>query len=48
MLSGAARVFKGYALAAAGIRCDAVDPTETLLRDTATCLPVDSELIRLG
>jgi len=48
VLSGAARVFKGYALAAAGIGCDAVDSTETLLRDTATSLPVESELIRLG
>jgi hypothetical protein len=48
VLSGAARVFKGYALAAAGIRCEGVDYTETLLRDGATCLPVESELIRLG
>jgi hypothetical protein len=48
VLSGAARVFKGYALAAAGIGCVAVDSTETLLRDAATCLPVESELIRLG
>ena len=48
VLSGAARVFKGYALGAAGIGCDAVDSTETLLRNTATCLPVESELIRLG
>ena len=30
-LSAAARVFKGHALAAAGIRCDSIDPTETLL-----------------
>lgn len=48
VLSGAARVFKGYALAAAGIGCAAVDSTETLLRNTATWLPVESELIRLG
>jgi hypothetical protein len=48
VLSAAARVFKGYALAAAGIPCDSVDPTETLLCDMAACLPVDSELIQLG
>ncbi len=48
VLSSGARVFKGYALAAAGISCDAVDPTETLLSDLSACLPVDSELIRLG
>jgi hypothetical protein len=48
VLSGAARVFKGCALAAAGIDCAAADSTETLLRDPATCLPVQSELIRLG
>jgi hypothetical protein len=48
VLSGAARVFKDCALRAAGLGCDAVDSTETLLRDTATCLPVESELIRLG
>lgn len=48
VLSAAARAFKGHALAAAGIGCDSVDPTETLLCDMATCLPVDSELIRLG
>ncbi len=33
VLSAAARKFKGYALAAAGIPCAAVDPTETLLCD---------------
>jgi len=48
VLSSGARVFKGYALAAAGISCDVVDPTETLLCDLSACLPVDSELIRLG
>jgi hypothetical protein len=47
VLSAAARRFKGYALAAAGIGCDSVDPIETLLCHTATCSPVDSELIRL-
>jgi hypothetical protein len=46
LLSAAARTFKGYALAAAGIGCDSVDPTETLLCDKATCSPV-SQLIRL-
>ncbi|OBF80114.1 hypothetical protein A5791_08970 [Mycobacterium sp. 852002-51163_SCH5372311] len=48
VLSGAARLFKSHALAAAGIGCDAVDSTETLVRDAASCLPVESELIRLG
>jgi hypothetical protein len=48
VLSAAARVFKGYSLVAAGISCDAVDPTETMLCDPSACLPVDSELIRLG
>jgi hypothetical protein len=48
VLSAAARVFKGYALAAAGIGCDSVHPTETLLCDMASRLPVDSELVRLG
>jgi hypothetical protein len=38
-LSAAARRFKGHALAAAGIACHSVDPTETLL--------CDSGLIRL-
>jgi hypothetical protein len=48
ILSAAAQAFKSYALAAAGIGSGAVDPTETLLCDMATGLPVDSELIRLG
>jgi len=48
VLSAAARVYKAHALAAAGIGCGTVDPTETLLCDLATGLPVDSELIRLG
>jgi len=47
VLSAAARRFKGYALAAAGIPCDSVDPTEMLLCEIATYPPVDSELIRL-
>jgi hypothetical protein len=47
VLSSAARSFKGYALTAAGIGCDSVDPTETLLCDMATCSPVGSQLIRL-
>jgi hypothetical protein len=36
--SAAARVFKGHALAAAGIPCNAIDPTETLLCDVASRL----------
>jgi hypothetical protein len=48
LLSAAARVFKGHALAAAGVPCNSVDPTETLLCDLAGHSPVDSELIRLG
>jgi hypothetical protein len=47
VLSAAARRFKGYALAAAGIGCESVDPTETLLCDPATRAAVESELIRL-
>jgi hypothetical protein len=47
-LSAAARVFKGYALTAAGISCAAIDPVETMLCSPSACLPVDSELIRLG
>ncbi|HSS25845.1 MAG TPA: hypothetical protein VLL82_15930 [Mycobacterium sp.] len=47
LLSAAARTFKGYALAAAGIPCNSVDPTEPLLCDRAICSRVDSELIRL-
>jgi hypothetical protein len=47
VLSAAARTFKGYALAAAGIACNPVDPTESLLCDMATCSRFDSELIRL-
>src|SRR5262249_2622465 len=47
VLSAAARRFKGYALAAAGIPCDSIDSTETLLCDVATCSPVDSGLVRL-
>jgi hypothetical protein len=48
VLSAAARAFKGHALAAAGSPCHSVDPAEALLCDLATCLPVDSGLIRLG
>jgi hypothetical protein len=48
VLSPAARVFKGCALAAAGTASDSVDPTETLLCDMAISSPVDSELMRLG
>lgn len=48
VLSAAARTFKGYALAAAGIPCHPVGRTEPLLWDTATCSRVDSELIRLA
>jgi hypothetical protein len=47
-LSAAARAFKAHALAAAGTPCDPLESTETLLCDLAACLPVDSELIRLG
>jgi hypothetical protein len=47
VLSGAARRFKGYALAAAGIPSALVDSTETLLCDAAPALPVDSGLVRL-
>jgi hypothetical protein len=47
VLSAAARRFKGYALAAAGLACDSVDPTETLLCDMATYSAVGSELVRL-
>ena len=45
VLSAAAWRFKGYALAAAGIPCAPVGPTETLLCDGLSA--VDSELIRL-
>ncbi|OBA73189.1 hypothetical protein A5641_06000 [Mycobacterium sp. 1554424.7] len=38
VLSAAARRFKGYALAAAGLPCESVGPTETLLCDLATRL----------
>lgn len=45
LLSGAARMFKGYALAAEGIPGATVGSTETLLCDVAS--GADSELIRL-
>jgi hypothetical protein len=47
VLSAAARRFKGYALAAAGIGCHTVDPTETLLCDMPNRSPADSAPIRL-
>jgi hypothetical protein len=47
VLSGAARVFKRHALAAAGIP-GTVGPTETLRSDMKASLPVDSELIPVG
>lgn len=46
VLSAAARTFKGYALAAAGIPSALVEPTETLLCE-ASCARVDSEPVRL-
>ncbi|OBJ11513.1 hypothetical protein A5659_04240 [Mycobacterium sp. 1165196.3] len=45
LLSGAARMFKGYALAAAGIPVTTVGATEALLCDVGS--GSDSELIRL-
>ena len=48
VLSSAARTFKGHALAAAGILCETVDPTETMLYDMAACSPADFQLVRLG
>lgn len=45
LLSGAARMFKGYALAAAGIPAATVGATEALLCDVGS--GSDSELIRL-
>jgi hypothetical protein len=48
VLSAAARVFKGHALAAAGTPCDPVESTETLLCDLATRRPAGSDLTRLG
>ncbi|MCV7102153.1 hypothetical protein [Mycobacterium palustre] len=47
VLSAAARRFKGYALAAAGIPSALVDSTETLLCDAPPGSPVDSGLVRL-
>ncbi|OBG23714.1 hypothetical protein [Mycobacterium sp. 852002-51057_SCH5723018] len=47
VLSAAARRFKRYALAAAGIQSDSIDSTETLLCDAAPGSPVDSGLVRL-
>jgi hypothetical protein len=48
VLSAAARRFKRHALVAAGMCCDTVDPTETMLYDMAVCSPADFELVRLG
>jgi hypothetical protein len=45
VLSAAARTFKGYALAAAGIPSALVEPTETLLCE-ASYSRFDSELVR--
>ena len=45
VLSAAARTFKAHALAAAGMPCEAVDPTEALLCDTTSL--ADSQLVRL-
>lgn len=45
LLSGAARMFKGYALAAAGIPAATVGPAETLLCDAVS--GADSELVPL-
>ncbi|WAJ45602.1 hypothetical protein OK015_03515 [Mycobacterium sp. Aquia_216] len=45
VLSAAARTFKGYALAAAGIPSALVEPTEALLCE-ASYSRVDSELVR--
>lgn len=45
LLSAAARTFKAHALAAAGIVCAAVDPTESLLCDARA--RTDQELVRL-
>jgi hypothetical protein len=46
VLSAAARKFKGYALAAAGIPCALVEPTESLLCE-ARHAHADAELVRL-
>ena len=48
VLSSAARTFKGHALAAAGISCRTVDPTEAMLYDMAACSPADLDRVRLG
>ncbi|BBY06555.1 hypothetical protein [Mycobacterium noviomagense] len=45
VLSGAARIFKSYALAEAGISAQPAGPTETLRSDMKTCLPVASDLV---
>jgi hypothetical protein len=45
VLSAAARTFKGYALAAAGVPSALVEPTETLLC-AASYSRIDSELVR--
>ncbi|BBX64543.1 hypothetical protein MSAS_37170 [Mycobacterium saskatchewanense] len=47
VLSAAARTYKGYALAAAGISCGAVNPIETLLCDMTTHSPAGAQLIQL-
>jgi hypothetical protein len=48
VLSSAARTFKGHALAAAGISCGTVDPTEAMLYDMAARSPADLDRVRLG
>jgi hypothetical protein len=48
VLSSAARTFKGHALAAAGIYCGTVDPTEAMLYDMAACSPADLDRVWLG
>lgn len=48
VLSSAARLFKGHALAAAGVLHEPAGPTETLLSDMKASLPVGSELIPLS
>jgi hypothetical protein len=48
VLSSAARTFKGHALAAAGIPCGTVDPTEAMLYDMVACSAADLDRVRLG
>ena len=48
VLSSAAMIFKGHALAAAGSGCGTVNPTEQMLYDMAACSPADFELVARG